>query len=46
MPLPGVNVVLQDFALGLVEPADHAQAIVGTAASGTNNAVVARSRPC
>jgi hypothetical protein len=43
MPLPGVNVVLQDFALGLVEPADHAQAIVGTAASGTNNAVVAIS---
>jgi hypothetical protein len=43
MPLPGVNVALQDFALGLVEPADHNQAIVGTAASGTNNQVVAIS---
>lgn len=43
MALPGVNVTLQDFALGLVEPADHAQAVVGTAASGTANAVVAIS---
>ena len=43
MALPNVNVSLQDFALGLIESADHAQAIVGTAASGTNNAVVAIS---
>ena len=43
MALPGVNVALQDFALGLVEPAAHTMAIVGTAASGTNNAVVAIS---
>lgn len=43
MALPNVNVTLQDFALGLVEPADHNQAIVGTAASGTANSVVAIS---
>ena len=43
MALPGVNVTLQDFALGLVEPADHTHAVVGTAASGTANAVVAIS---
>jgi len=41
--LPGVNVAIQDFALGLVEPAAHTQAIVGTAASGTANTVVAIS---
>jgi len=43
MALPNVNVALQDFALGIVESADHNHAIVGTAASGTNNAVVAIS---
>lgn len=43
MALPGVNVTLQDFALGLVEPADHTQAVIGTAASGTANTVVAIS---
>lgn len=43
MALPNVNVSLQDFALGLVEPADHNMAVVGTAASGSANAVVAIS---
>jgi hypothetical protein len=43
MSLPNVNIALQDFALGLVEPAAHTQAIVGTAASGTANVVVAIS---
>ncbi len=39
MPIPDVSVSFTDFALGLTQPADHAQAIVGTAASGTNNVV-------
>lgn len=43
MALPNVNVTLADFSLGLVEPADHTQAVVGTAASGSSNAVVAIS---
>lgn len=45
MGLPGVNVVIRDFALGLIGDTDSPQVKVGTAQKGPLNTVVSISDP-